>query len=106
MFKKAIVALPGPNFPEGLTSGDHGADSGPAQFGRAVEQHAAYCAALAQCGLAVTSLPPDPDYPDSTFVEDTAVLTKHFAVIARPGAPSRRGEVIDMSGVVARFYPR
>ena len=105
MFTRAIVRPPGPNFSEGLTSVDHGADPGPPQFERAVLQHAAYCAALAQCGLAVTSLPPDPDYPDSTFVEDTAVLTQHCAVIARPGAPSRRGEVIDMSSVLANFYP-
>ena len=105
MFTRAIVRPPGPNFSEGLTSVDHGAGPGPPQFERAVEQHAAYCAALAECGLTVTSLPPDPNYPDSTFVEDTAILTERCAVIARPGALSRRGEVIDMSSVVASFYP-
>ena len=105
MFTRAIVRPPGPNFSEGLTSVDHRAEPGPPQFERAVEQHAAYCAALAQCGLTVTSLPPDPNYPDSTFVEDTAILTQRCAVIARPGAPSRRGEVIDMHSVLAGFYP-
>ena len=105
MFTRAIVRLPSPNFSEGLTSADHWADPGPPQFERAVEQHAAYCAALAQCGLTVTSLPPDPNYPDSTFVEDTAIFTERCAVIARPGAASRRGEVMDMSNVVANFYP-
>jgi len=104
MFTRAIVRPPSPNFSEGLTSADHAADPGPPQFECALEQHAAYCAALTQCGLTVTSLPPDPNYPDSTFVEDTAILTERCAVIARPGAPSRRGEVIDISNVVARFY--
>lgn len=104
MFTRAIVRPPGPDFSEGLTSADRGAGLGTPDFARAVEQHAAYCAALTQCGLTVTSLPADPDYPDSTFVEDTAILTERCAVIARPGALSRRGEVIDMSSVVARFY--
>lgn len=105
MFTRAIVRPPSPNFSEGLTSADRGAGIGPPQFERAVEQHAAYCAALAQCGLSLTRLPPDPNYPDSTFVEDTAILTQRCAVIARPGALSRRGEVMDMSSLVANFYP-
>jgi dimethylargininase len=108
LFTRAIVRPPAANFSEGLTT----ACLGTPQFERAVEQHAAYCAALAQCGLTVTRLPPDENYPDSTFVEDTAILTERFneastscAVIARPGALSRRGEVMDMSSVIANFYP-
>lgn len=101
MFTRAIVRPPSPNFSEGLTT----SSLGTPDFERAVEQHTAYCAALARCGLTVTSLSPDPNYPDSTFVEDTAILTERCAVIARPGAPSRRGEVLDMSSVLARFYP-
>jgi dimethylargininase len=101
MFTRAIVRPPSPNFSEGMTTAGLGAP----QFERAVEQHTAYCAALAQCGLTVISLPPDPNYPDSAFVEDTAILTEHCAVITRPGAPSRRGEVTNISSVVASFYP-
>jgi dimethylargininase len=78
---------------------------------RALEQHAAYCAALDQCGLTVIRLEPDPNHPDSTFVEDTAILaegfderSKRFAMITRPGAPSRRGEVAKMRSVVTDFY--
>jgi dimethylargininase len=100
MFTRAIVRPPAPNFSEGLTT----SGLGPPSFERAVEQHAAYCAALEQCGLTVTRLEPDPNYPDSTFVEDTAILTERCAVIARPGAQSRRGEVMNMRGVVADFY--
>jgi dimethylargininase len=107
LFTRAIVRPPAPNFSEGLTS----AGLGSPQFGRAVEQHAAYSAALEQCGLTVTRLQSDPDYPDSTFVEDTAILaerineaSKSFAMITRPGAPSRRGEAAKMRGVVTDFY--
>jgi dimethylargininase len=112
MFTKAIVRPPAPNFSEGLTTVGPKAGFGSPKFERAVEQHAAYCAALEQCGLTLTTLEPDPNYPDSTFVEDTAILTERFdeastgrAVITRPGAPSRRGEVIHMRGVLADFCP-
>src|SRR5687768_9639559 len=97
MFTRAIVRGPAANFSEGLTSPDRGGSLGMPDFARALEQHAAYCSALAQCGLSVTTLAPDPNYPDSTFVEDTAILTERCAVIARPGALSRCGEVVDMS---------
>ncbi len=108
MFTRAIVRPPAPTFADGLTT----AGLGKPHFERAVEQHAAYCAALTQCGLELIRLEPNPDHPDSTFVEDTAILTensnvgaKRCAVITRPGAPSRRDEVTSMRSVVGDFYP-
>jgi dimethylargininase len=107
MFTKAIVRPPAPNFADGLTT----AGLGSPQYRGAVEQHAVYCAALERCGLTVTRLESDPNYPDSTFVEDTAILperfsdaSKPFAIITRPGADSRRGEVDSIRSVVADFY--
>ena len=99
-FTRAIVRPPSSNFAEGLTTADLGAPD----YERALKQHAAYCAALAQCGLTVTTLEPDPDYPDGTFVEDTAVLTERCAVLTRPGAPSRAGEVNIIKERLADFY--
>ena len=101
MLTRAIVRPPATNFSEGLTTSGLGTPN----FERALEQHTAYCAVLEECGLTVTRLPPDPNYPDSTFVEDTAILTEHCAVIARPGALSRRGELMNMRGVLDDFYP-
>jgi len=43
-------------------------------------------------------------YPDSCFVEDVAVCTKKFAMIAKPGAPSRRGEEKEIIEVMKKFY--
>jgi dimethylargininase len=60
---------------------------------RAVAQHAAYCRLLEELGLEVLRLPADPGQPDCCFVEDTAVVLDEVAVLAHPGAPSRRGEV-------------
>jgi dimethylargininase len=98
---RAIVRPPPPNFAEGLTTADLGAPN----YERALAQHVAYCSALEQCGLMLTRLKPDPLYPDSTFVEDAAVLTPRGAILTRPGAPSRAGEVASIRDVLADFFP-
>lgn len=100
MFTKAIVRLPSANFAKGLTS----VNMGTPDHGLALEQHEAYCAALERCGLTLTRLEADPHYPDSTFVEDTAVLTERCAILTRPGAPSRAGEVEVIGEVLGLFY--
>lgn len=87
--RRAIVRLPGANFADGLTNAAPGAPD----FARALDQHAAYRDALVRCGLELTILPADPAHPDGTFVEDAAVLAAGAAMITRPGAPSRRGEI-------------
>lgn len=100
MLTKAIVRPPAPNFAEGLTNADLGAPN----YERALDQHERYCAALEQCGLTLARLEPDPAYPDSTFVEDAAILTGRGAILTRPGAPSRAGEVAKMQSALADFY--
>ena len=70
----------------------------------ALSQYAAYCRALKGCGLELTSLPADLQHPDSTFVEDTAVLTTRSAILARPGAVSRLGEVAGIRETIGRFF--
>jgi dimethylargininase len=101
MFTRAIVCSPAPNFAEGLTAARLGAPN----YEDAIEQHAAYCSALERCGLTLTRLDADPNYPDSTFVEDAAILTESCAVLTRPGAPSRRGEVEGLRNVLSQFFP-
>ena len=88
MFSTAIVRPPGANFATGLTR----VDLGSPDLDRALKQHEAYCHALESCGLTLIRLAADEEHPDSTFVEDTAILTGRGAVITRPGAPSRLGE--------------
>jgi len=88
-FTAAIVRPPAASYAAGLTT----ATLGTPDLSLALAQHAAYCAALEQLGVRVTALPPDEAFPDSTFVADTAVVTAHGAIVARPGAPSRAGEV-------------
>ncbi len=74
----------------------------PIDYARAVAQHAEYEAALRDLGCRVERLPDAPDLPDSVFVEDAAVVLDDVAVIARPGAESRRPEV---DAMVAALRP-
>jgi len=101
MLRHAIVRFPCGNFAEGLTT----AGLGPPDVALALEQHARYCEALERSGLALRRLPPDPRFPDSTFVEDPAVVTDRGAILTRPGAPSRRGEVAGIRAAVAEAFP-
>jgi len=102
MFTKAIVRPPGANYATGLTTVDLGAPD----LERALKQHEAYCDTLESCGLNVIRLAADEDHPDSTFVEDTAVLTARGAVITRPGAPSRRNETNNIAPVIRDYFSR
>lgn len=95
-FKNAIVRKPGISFADGITSGV----LGKPDYLLALGQHAGYCQALESCNLVVTVLEADDHYPDSTFVEDDAVVTSAFAVVTRPGAPSRIGEIESLQPVL------
>jgi dimethylargininase len=64
-------------------------------------QHATYEQALRAAGCEVRQLPEQPEQPDSVFVEDTAIVLDEVAVITRPGASSRRGEVESMAGMLS-----
>jgi dimethylargininase len=100
-FTQAIVRPPADNLVDGLTL----AHLGRVDPDLAREQHAAYRLALTRLGLAVTCLPADSLHPDSTFVEDTAILTPRGAIVTRPGAPSRQGEVAAMRHVLRGVFP-
>ena len=102
MFTRAIVRIPGNNFADGLTT----VSLGTPNFEKVLAQHTHYCDALQQCGLELTTLKPDLRYPDSTFVEDAAILTPHAAILTRPGAASREGEVAAIRPAVNSFYSR
>ena len=100
MFTKAIVRTPSESIVNGLTT----ANLGLPDYELAIKQHQNYIDALTRCGLQVKVLPADENYPDSTFVEDTALLTKKCAIISNPGAPSRKGEIIDMKQVLKSYF--
>jgi dimethylargininase len=73
----------------------------PIDLEAARAQHAAYTAALADLGAQVITIPADEEFPDCVFVEDTAIVAGEIAVITRPGAPSRQGEVEAVAAALA-----
>lgn len=72
---------------------------------RARAEHEAYEATLRQLGCRVTRLPAAEDMPDSVFIEDTAVVLDEIAILARPGAASRRAEVAAVGAAIRQHRP-
>lgn len=72
---------------------------------RVREQHAAYVAALEAAGCEVRVTPSLPEMADAVFVEDTAIVVDELAVLTRPGAESRRGEVASMADTLRPLRP-
>ena len=101
IFKKAIVKIPCKNMVNGITN----ANLGKPDYKLAVKQHQKYIDVLKELGLEVIVLEADENYPDSVFVEDTALLTSHFAAITNPGAASRKGEIFEMNRVLENLFP-
>ncbi len=86
---------------EGITSAPA---LGKPDYDLALKQHENYIEALKQCGVEVTRLEADERFPDSCFVEDTAVITRKGAIISNPGADSRNQEIVDMIPAVKQFF--
>ena len=100
-FTHAITRLPAPSILQGLRA----VDTGAPDLALMLQHHGDYLAALADTGATVIQLPALPAYPDSVFVEDTALCLPEGAVIMRPGAPSRLGEAGEMAPHLAQLYP-
>ena len=100
MFKHAIVRKPCKNFQFGIST----SNLGKPDYQKALLQHSKYVEALIKCNLSVLELNEDVRFPDSTFVEDTAIVDKEFAIITNLGAKSRQGEQIEISDKLKTFY--
>ena len=99
-FTHAITRRPASSIVAGLRA----VDTGTPDLGLMQAHHADYIAALKSTGATVVELPPLDAFPDSVFVEDTALCLPEGAVIMRPGAPSRLGEAAEMAPHLAALY--
>ncbi|MBA3908735.1 MAG: dimethylarginine dimethylaminohydrolase [Rhodobacter sp.] len=99
-FTHAITRRPAPS----ITAGLRAIDTGSPDLALMQSHHADYIATLKETGATVIELPALDAYPDSVFVEDTALCLPQGAVIMRPGAPSRLGEAAKMAPHLAAFY--
>ena len=75
----------------------------PIDVARAERQHAGYEEALRAAGADLLRIPAEPDLPDAVFVEDTAIVLDEVAVLANPGAPSRRPEVASVANALGPY---
>ena len=99
-FSAAITRPPAHSAVHGLRAEDRG----EVDMELMVEQHSEYQQALRQAGAIITELPALPEYPDAQFVEDTALCLPNLAVMMRPGAETRRGEVAPMREVLSPIF--
>jgi dimethylargininase len=64
----------------------------PIDPAKAFAEHLTYCELLVELGARLVMLPQQPELPDATFVEDSAVVLDELAIITRMAPPTRRGE--------------
>lgn len=99
-FTHAITRRPAPSIIQGLRA----VDTGNPDLGLMQAHHADYIAALRSTGATVIELGPLDAFPDSVFVEDTALCLPEGAVVMRPGAPTRLGEAAEMAPHLEALY--
>ncbi len=75
----------------------------PINLEKARAQHRAYEELLEKLGARVISLPPEPELPDSMFVEDPALALDELAVIFPLGTESRRPEAVSLAAALGKY---
>ena len=101
-FESVISRRPAESVTQGLRDGS-GPDPSVKLF---LRQHAAYISAIKAAGVQVTELPALEEFPDSVFVEDSALCLKDAAIILRPGAASRFGEAECIRPALEKHFSR
>ena len=99
-FSHAIVKEPGTSILDGLRA----IDTGSPDLSIFKQHHKEYVVALKSTGATVIQLNADEEFPDSVFVEDSALCLPEGAISMRPGAPSRFGEAALMHTELTKLY--
>ena len=93
----ALIRRPGPRLTDGIVT--H-IDRVPVDQHLAAAQWEHYVQAMEAAGWHTIEVPAADECPDAVFIEDTVVMFKNVAVITRPGADSRKPEIIDVEKVI------
>lgn len=99
-FTHAITRKPAASITAGLRS----VDIGTPDLAKMLAHHSDYVTALRSTGAEVVELDALEAFPDSVFVEDTALCLPQGAIVMRPGAPSRLGEAAKMAPHLRALY--
>jgi dimethylargininase len=86
---RALVRRPGPLLADGIVTF---IERSPIDHDLAVQQWHRYLEALHANGWDTIEVPTADSCPDAVFVEDTMLVYRNIAVIARPGSEQRRPE--------------
>ncbi|MFJ9553512.1 dimethylargininase [Nocardiopsis sp. NPDC101807] len=86
----ALMRRPGPGLAQGIVTHTERTPVDPILAAR---QYTIYQETVASAGWRVHEVETAPALPDSVFVEDPVVVCEDLAILARPGAEARRGEV-------------
>ena len=98
--RRALVRRPARNLADGLLTHIERTVVDPAL---AETQWRGYVAALEAEGWETIEVEPAPELPDSVFIEDAVIMFGDLAVVASPGAETRRGETAGAEAAVARL---
>jgi dimethylargininase len=99
-FTHAITRRPAASIIQGLRA----IDTGTPSLALMLQHHADYVATLRATGATIIELDALDAFPDSVFVEDTALCLPEGAVVMRPGAPTRLGEAAEMAPHLRALY--
>ena len=99
-FSRAITRRPAASIVNGLRA----EDIGTPDLTLMLQAHDHYVSALKSTGAEVIELPALEAFPDAQFVEDSALCLPQGAVLMRPGAASRMGEVAEMASTIRACY--
>ena len=99
-FDSALVRTPARSVVHGLRAGDRGDPS----YDGVIREHEAYVTALRTAGVEVTVLAAPRSLPDSLFAEDPALVFAEGAILLRPGAAARVGEVAEIAPVLRGLF--
>ena len=98
--RKVLVRHPSPRLAEGIV--DY-IERVPVDYQLAVKQWGQYVALLRRHEWETVEVARADDCPDSVFLEDTMVVYKNVAMISRPGALSRRPEIVGAQRTIERL---
>lgn len=99
-FTHAITRTP----PQSAVEGLRAEDVGDPDVSLMRDHHQVYQRALENTGATVITLDALEQFPDSHFVEDSALCLPTVAVVLRPGAPTRFGEAEAMRPHLEELY--
>ncbi|MBB6425982.1 arginine deiminase-related protein [Sphingopyxis sp. JAI128] len=99
-FTHALCRAPARSAVNGIRAG-----GGPdPDFSGLLAEHRAYVGSLRDIGLPVEVLEPIEEFPDALFTEDVALTFPDAAILLRPGAPTRAGEVAHIREALAAHH--